>query len=438
MIIKKFTGKTEAEATGEARKELGAGVVIMNVKTVKKGGFFGFFARTSIEVTAAIEEINDSAVSNEKPISIPPPYKPPVLRKGNLGDVHFEDVLSDGNQEEIFLKPGDIPSEGRGAEGGCRTRSKPPEKRRFSEKGADDSAIEEKLESIHSLIEKKIKTDSEQPEDEAEEAETSTEADRFLELIAKALRDSGVDPEYINEIMGEIKNLEKPGISIDYMLSSIYQKLVLKFGPSKLIEKTGDKAEVLFFVGPTGVGKTTTIAKIASSLVVLRKSRLALLTTDTYRVKAAEQLRTYADILEMPFRIIYSNDDMASALEDFQDCDFILVDTAGHSPKNEDQLEEQVGFLQTAQDMLNVSSYLVLSLTTKYKDLKTIAEAYRKVMKYSLIFTKLDETITIGNILNMRLYSGAPLSYVTIGQDVPDDIEVFNPQKTVRILLGGN
>ena len=194
---------------------------------------------------------------------------------------------------------------------------------------------------------------------------------------------------------------------------------------------------VIFFIGPTGVGKTTTIAKIASRFRVDEKKKIVLLTADTYRIAAAEQLRTYANILEVPFRIIYSAEEMEKALQDFYAYDYILVDTAGHSHQNDSQKDNMIQFIHCLDDKAEKEVFLVLSATTKYKDLVSIADAYREMTEYKLIFTKLDETTTLGNLLNLKLHTGAPLSYVTCGQNVPDDIENFNPQKTVKQLLGG-
>ena len=164
---------------------------------------------------------------------------------------------------------------------------------------------------------------------------------------------------------------------------------------------------------------------------------MVLLTADTYRIAAAEQLRTYANILEIPFRVIYSTDEVEQALKDFNDYDYILIDTAGHSHQNENQKETMNGFIHSVDELAEKEVFLVLSATTKYRDLVNIADAYTKMTDYKLIFTKLDETTTLGNLLNLKLHTGAALSYVTCGQNVPDDIESFNPQKTVKLLLGG-
>ncbi|MCR4744377.1 MAG: flagellar biosynthesis protein FlhF [Lachnospiraceae bacterium] len=404
MIIKKFVGKNEEEATAAARKALGEKAVVMNVRDLRRKGLVGFFMKPQVEVTAAIEEMTDTVVANDNPPDIP----------SSLKGVQ--------NMREQ------------------RTVQKNPEEDRENPDEKDESVIEEKLESLHSLIEQQMKqkmeTAGETPEIEhGEEKKENDEVERFLTLICDTLEDNEVSGKYARSLAEEVEKLKKPGISIDFMLSSIYQKLVLKFGETRTIEKTGDGPEVVFFIGPTGVGKTTTIAKIASKFCVSDRAKVALLTTDTYRVKAAEQLRTYADILNVPFRIIYELDDLDNALDEFEDFDYILVDTAGHSPKNDEQIESQKQFVEMAMEDFNVQVYLVLSVTTKYRDLINIVDKYSYANQYRLIFTKLDETTALGNMLNLRLYTGADVSYITNGQDVPDDISEFNAQKIVRSLL---
>jgi flagellar biosynthesis protein FlhF len=224
---------------------------------------------------------------------------------------------------------------------------------------------------------------------------------------------------------------------MDYMLSEIYQKMVLKLGKPYVLKEREDGPKVVFFLGPTGVGKTTTIAKIASSFRIDNKKKVALLTADTYRIAAAEQLRTYANILEVPFRVVYSAGEITSAIESFKDYDYILVDTTGHSPNDEDQCENTSELISAVDGVASKDVFLVLSASTKYTDLMKIADRYKDIADYKLIFTKVDETSTLGNIYNLKIYTGATLSYVTCGQNVPDDIEYFNPQSTVKLLLGG-
>jgi len=265
----------------------------------------------------------------------------------------------------------------------------------------------------------------------------TTELIAFLQLLYNTLIENDVSEIYVNQIIDEVQKVIKPGVSIDYLIANIYQKMILKFGLPEPIGKTQTKPKLVFFIGPTGVGKTTTIAKISSRFALEQKWNVGLLTADTFRIAAADQLKTYAGILDIPFKVIYSPEDVKSALEEFKECDYILVDTAGYSYQNEQHRESVKSILQNLPDTVEREVYLVVSATTKYRDLLRIADSYALVAPYRLIFTKLDETLSLGNLLNLRLYTGVPLSYVTYGQNVPDDIEQFNPQETVRMLLGG-
>ena len=244
-----------------------------------------------------------------------------------------------------------------------------------------------------------------------------------------------MDEKYVNSILEDASKTKKADLPFDYLLANIYQKMVLKFGKSEGITPSADGPRIVLFIGPTGVGKTT--AKLAGKYCVEDKKKVALLTADTYRIAAAEQLRTYANILETPFRVIYTPEELQTAVKDYWDCDYIFIDTAGRSHQNADQLEKMKEMVGALKDPGNYHVFLVLSATTKYRDLQRIADCYGKIADYELIFTKLDETEAVGNLLNMKLYTGAPVAYVTCGQNVPDDMEVFNPQKTVKQILGG-
>ena len=399
MIIKKFVAKTEKEAIENAKQELGDGVVVMNVKDVKSKGFFSFLKPPMIEVTVALEEESER-------------YTAAVSAINNV-------IASSQTKEPQPVRSADVVPE------------EPVRK--------DSSAIEEKLDSLQSLLEQQLQKpdDDKDDKDNKEEQKEETEIDKFMKLLHDTMLNNEVDEKYANEILEEIAQVNKPNMPFDYALANIYQKMILKFGMPECITPASKGIKMVFFIGPTGVGKTTTIAKIASIFRVDQKKKVALLTADTYRIAAAEQLRTYANILEVPFRIIYTVEEIEKAMEDFKDYDYILVDTAGHSHQNSTQKESMSKFIHSVDDKTEKEVYLVLSATTKYRDLISIADSYKEMTDYKLIFTKLDETTTLGNLLNIRLYTNAELSYVTYGQNVPDDIEEFNPQGTVKQLLGG-
>lgn len=401
MIIKKFQGKTEDEAVEAAKKELGSNVVILNVKSVKKKGIFSFLKPQMVEITVAKEEENERKVPNESA----PDVRSITEALGKIAPI-VERSENEKNAEQVVSKG--------------ETKEK---------------AIEEKLDNLQNLIEEKLQKNEEKSL--TEEKEEDKELKKFFDILLKTMTDNEVEEKYAVSIIEETSKTTKPGTPFDVALAGIYQKMVLKFGKASTISAAEKGPMVIFFVGPTGVGKTTTIAKIASKFSVERKKKVALLTADTYRIAAAEQLRTYANILEVPFRIIYTIEEMESALNDLQGFDYVFVDTAGHSHQNTEQKNVMGSFIHSVDGKYEKEVYLVVSATTKYRDLKSIADAYSEIADYKLIFTKIDETTALGNLLNLKLYTKADLSYITCGQNVPDDIEDFNAQRTVKNLLGG-
>ncbi len=413
MIIKKFQGKSEAEAVESAKKELGNNVVIMNVRNVKRKGLFSFILPQLTEVTVALEEEPERVPVPKKEAAPAQMLPEPAVRR------------------ELATLP--APSENAPLQGEEIAGEKDAPRKEGHKEG---NALEEKLDSLQSLLEQQLQKPDE-VKNELMVEERESELERFMKLLYNTMLDNEVSEQYANQIIDEIEKANKPNVPFDYVLANVYQKMILKFGKPVKIMPAGKGAKVVFFVGPTGVGKTTTIAKIASKFHVEEGKKIVLFTTDTYRIAAAEQLRTYANIMGVPFKVIYSEDEMKQSIEEFKDYDYVLVDTAGHSHKNEAQKEIMNGFLHSVEGIAEKEVFLVLSATTKYKDLIIIADSYSEMTKYNLIFTKLDETVTLGNLLNIKLYTDASMSYVTYGQNVPDDIEEFNPQKTVKQLLGG-
>ena len=255
-------------------------------------------------------------------------------------------------------------------------------------------------------------------------------------MIHKQLESNEVDEKYINQLVTEIEPTLKKDASVENILSGIYQKIVLKLGKTEVMGVTQGKARFVFFIGPTGVGKTTTIAKLASKLKLDRKLNVALLTADTYRIAAVDQLKTYAEILDVPLKVVYSDTELKEAYEEMKHYDIVMIDTAGRSHRDKQQRED-IEKLINAIPAEERDIFLVLSITTKYKDLIRITEAYSEIAEYRLIFTKLDETDTLGNIFNVKLLTGAPLSYATFGQKVPNDISRLDAQMIAKQLLGG-
>lgn len=417
MTINKFQGRTEEEAIEKAKQEFGENVVIMNVKEVKPKGLFRAFKNSTYEVTAAMEE-KEQFVNPKRALQ-------------NTKKLHDSINLSADEKIEI-PKPDAKPDFREMIQKSAANQQMPVQ---------EEKKIEQRLDDLSNRLEESL---ARTPMGEKKSEETSakekpaSEEFHFVRILYSTLLKNEVHEKYVNQILDEIEKLIRPGNSVDMILSNVYQKLILRFGQPKTIDLSGNKPKVLFFVGPTGVGKTTTIAKIASKYKVEYDKKVAFITADTYRIAATEQLQVYANILDAPMSIVYTQDEMNDAIAKFAEHDLVFVDTAGFSHKNEKQRNDMKALLGGVNEEYNKEVYLVLSATTKYADLLDIVDSYREIADYKLIFTKLDETTTYGNLLNIKLYSGADLSYTTNGQNVPDDIEVFDTQKIVKKLLGGN
>ncbi|TAH69606.1 MAG: flagellar biosynthesis protein FlhF [Anaerolineaceae bacterium] len=393
MIIKKFQANTETDAIMLAKEELGKDAIVMNIKTISPKGFYRLFRKPLVEVTAAIDD--NVTYKNDKAT---------MPKKQSFPDI-------------IYDEPAPLPQPNQG-------HSK------------ESSAIEEKLNNLQSLLEKQI-VEKEALQHTKEKVKAASKNLACIQLIYNQLILNEVDEKYANQIMSEIEGTLKKDASMDNILSSIYQKIVLKLGQPMTINLKSNKPKYIFFIGPTGVGKTTTIAKIASKFKVEEKAKVAFLTSDTYRIAAVEQLRTYANILGIPLKVVYNIDEMEQSRREFADYDIIFVDTAGRSHRNKHQRDDIEGLLKAIPEKER-EIYLVLSATTKYRDLITITEAYSEMVGYNLIFTKLDETSSVGNLFNIRMLTNAPLSYATFGQDVPDDIDRIDPQSIAKQLLRGH
>ncbi len=186
------------------------------------------------------------------------------------------------------------------------------------------------------------------------------------------------------------------------------------------------------FVGPTGVGKTTTIAKLAGDILLNERKSVGLITSDTYRIAAVEQLRTYADILNIPFEVVQSPDDLEQALARLSSCDVILMDTAGRN-------YQQYSYITQLEQMLSgqeISIHLVLSLTHRYADMKSITDNFQSLGVTEVMMTKLDETTVRGPIFNLMEDYQLPVTVVTTGQNVPDDMVKTTPDVLLNLVMG--
>lgn len=207
----------------------------------------------------------------------------------------------------------------------------------------------------------------------------------------------------------------------------------IKISDDLIIPKQCAHTQVLALLGPTGVGKTTTLAKLAAKALLEDRMKVGLITLDTFRIAAVDQLRTYAEIIGVPIKVVENATQMDLAIRSFEDKDLVLVDTAGRSQRN---LEAQGEMARYFRKSAFIKKVLLLSATTKQSDVADIIEKYKIFTPSSLIFTKLDETQVYGNLLSELVRTSSPLSYLTVGQNVPRDILKADSQRIVGLALG--
>jgi len=375
------------EAIIKVKSELGIDAVILNSRKIKQPGILGFFKKNVVEVVAAIDE-----------------------------DYKIETKYSKKSKIKTKLEP----------EKTDETTIVEPKKNTEMDTKID------KLTMLVENLEKKISSieNSEIRENYVTQKKVENNFDKYIKLLT--------DNDLSEKVSTQIMNQVNKRISVDSnnektILNAM--KIVIKdyLGEPDEILSNYNEQKVFMFVGPTGVGKTTTLAKLAAKLSLRENKKVGLITADTYRIAAVEQLKTYSEILGIPLSVIYETDEMDDAINDFKDKDFILIDTAGRNYKDKILKEELEGMLKYIKDP---EVYLVLSLVADYKNLVNVIKSYDFIENCKLIFTKYDEAVTFGNILNVKMFANKKLSYITNGQSVPDDIELLNIDVLADIIVG--
>ncbi len=393
MKVKKFYGVDNHDVISKVKSELGANAVILHQRRVKPKGVFGFLKKTVVEVVAAIEE-NEVATTS---------YNIPKTSSIN-SKINPSSFISPSNMaknQELDLRQ--------------RAASK-----------SNESELKKEINDIKSLL----GTVVDQIQNGSLQNTNENINSKINNYLYNILIENEMDEDLINEI------LHKHDIDINNLQTEdneAIRKNLSQIIPTSIDNNSLDfPSRVVFFVGPTGVGKTTTIAKIAANYSLEKGLKVGLISADTYRIAAVEQLKVYSDILNIPLEVIYSPGEIHSAIDNLKGSDVIMVDTAGRSHKNNDHMEELSALLNEINDK---SVYLVVSSTTKNSDLKDILNIYNFIRDYKIIFTKLDEVSTYGPILNVAMRDPQYISFVTTGQSVPDDIEAITSNKILDMLL---
>lgn len=378
MIVKKYIVNNMNEAMNRIRYELGKDAVIISQRKIRKPGIKGLFSSKVLEVTAAIDN-NKNYMEKDMQNSI-----------------------------EAIKKVMEI-------------KSASPAKECSEDATVNKNITVEKSNNSNSEILKQMK-----------------EMKDMLSQISQVDRNSGTKKSDLQLLLEKNdlneKTIKKILSRVSIIDEDISEEEKVKKAIHDMIHLSDEEMKgVVVLTGPTGVGKTTTIAKLAGRLALIEKKKVGLITIDTYRIGAVEQLNTYADIMNIPFKTVFSVKEMETAIESMNQCDVILIDTTGRSSKNAMQIAELNAFIQKV-DVNNI--YLVISCTTKDKDIDSIVEGYNALNFNNVIITKLDETTTYGSILNILECTGKPLSFVTVGQNVPDDFKKLNKEDVCNLILG--
>ncbi len=373
MKIKKFVGTSMNECLLQVKKELGDNAVILDSRKVTRGGPFSFLLNDLVEVTASTPDRNP----------------PPARRTRSWSDVAR--TAGDGSRENVTSEEFNLLSE--------------------EIRGLRDTVLQMadhlKYEKLPSLPKK-------------------------LEGLHRSLLENGVDSAVATTVTQEIA-LQLSGDAFDdrKLLVRTLREKVSKIVRATPITPQGTRPWVIALVGPTGVGKTTTLAKMATHPDLFGKKKAALVSADTYRIAAVEQLKTFASIAGIPMEAVYRPADIRRAIERFRDRDVILIDTAGRSQNHPDQLRELTAFMKYAEPD---EIHLVLSVSTRLEDQLDVIDKFRNAGFRKLLFTKLDETTSYGMILNVCFHERKPISLITCGQNVPDDIIALNQLQLVRLV----
>ena len=316
MVIKKYIAATENEAIALAKAELGEDVTIMNIKENNPKGLSKLFKKSSVEVTAAVDDVKKEQVRPESKTAAADfeklqqaldagRFKPASDSKSARIEENKERLVR--NNQIIRDNVVDI----------------------VSGKIDPNNEIEQKLNTLQDLIEKQMAASVKDEQQKYDKKEDKNKA--YLDLIRRQLLDNDVEMSYIEQIIDDIKGSIGSNSSLDNILAGVYQKIVLKIGQPHLIDTQNKKTRFIFFIGPTGVGKTTTIAKIASTMKLSKKVKVALVTSDTYRIAAVEQLRTYANILSIPLKVVYTAEEMENIRDELIDYDLVLIRPDGRT-----------------------------------------------------------------------------------------------------------
>ena len=439
MLVKTFQAASIPAALRMVKAELGPDAMILATKKEQTGGVFGFFSKQVYLVTAAVDPIRKTV-----PQAAPPT---PTEREAPPRERTAREEM-----ENSMLAP--LARELKDLRAKVETLSRREAETREDVKSSDgvgtnelqDGGINLKniprsdLEEIKKLLLATLTKSQEGGVSDVQwpmiTAEGKPDGQPGGELLpedsplVRALTYSGVSTERTKQIVDTLNTLPSQGggQSVKARLTETLGRLVKFAGTLKL--KKGSP-RIIALVGPTGVGKTTTTAKLAAMYALNRGHKVALITMDIFRVGAVEQLKTYSRIMGVPLEVASTPKELEKAVEKHSECDLILIDTAGRSHKDKDKLDEMKNYLE---NKIPMEVYLCLSATTKDRELEEILSRFKIFQVSKVVFTKIDESESFGNMVNLLMKSNLQLAYFSTGQRVPEDIEIATPARLAEMI----
>lgn len=435
MQVRTFESKDMASGLQMIKKELGPDALILSTKTVRDKSA-GLLGKRLFEITAAIDGDPPKLYSRSNPLGT---TEQEIQGAGSSAQPAFRHVIDD-SVDQYLSRPAPPTS---------KTGSAAPLFTQKTEPQTDHSSLEGEVAELKELV----KTLSVQI-NQISEAETSSRPNSQNALqvkndsienrgsssqlqgdhILSTLIQKGINVETARTITSFIREslTEQELADSDHVLSTMVDILQNLIEVRPQSDKPQLEQQRIAFVGPTGVGKTTTLAKIAAAYLKKHSNSVALITIDTYRIAAVEQLKVYGDIMHLPVDVVITPGQLQQALDKHKDKELILIDTAGRSPKDNLSIAELANFLKAE---LSIEKHLVLSASTREDELLNTIKQFQALEITNTIFTKIDECTQLGILLNIQLQNPTPLSYLTNGQKVPEDLLHISPQRVAKLIM---
>ncbi len=381
-----------AEALEQVKRQLGKDAVILHTRAFTKGGVLGLGGRPMVEITAA------------RSVSDLPVYARTAKMPRRSGS---QCATAEGAASQM-----------------APAATEPSLRREVA-----SSALSAEMGALKSLVHELVR--------ETRRARGPSLPDDLLDTYLR-LAEAQVSEEIAEDLVSRVRDeLGEAGLrdreAARRRLAGYIESMLPTAGPIQVSTKGGPT--VIALVGATGVGKTTTIAKLAANFRLRENRKVGLITVDTYRIAAVEQLRTYAQIIDVPLEVVMTPTQLPASLERLSHCDVVLIDTAGRSQNDPVRMSELKAYLEQAKPH---EVHLVLSSTSSQPVIDQVLERFSELDIDRVIFTKLDEAIGFGVILTSLQKVSAQLSYVTAGQDVPDDIEIGQASRVADLILGAD